>query len=204
MEQDRTQLEKEYRAKSEKLDQVDRRMRIVNYGILSLFIAGGLLWKLSKIIIVAAVLIGAIWFWYSVLVYRRMNAEIKRIKVLLFGNEEKTIKNAAFQDLLEEYAFNQLEPLYGNDFFRRWKLTQSNDDCQNIDLVFTKRGHEISMDISDDGISILFDEECADICVEFGWEDDSLKDAYDVYKRITEECQRMYAEILRLEKAKHT
>lgn len=204
MEHDRTQLEKEYRAKSEKLDQVDRRMRVVNYSILSLFIAGGLLWKLSKIIIVAAFILGALWFWYSVLVYRRMNAEVKRIKVLLFGNEQKPIKNVVFRDLMEEYAFNQLEPLYRNGFFKSWRLTQSNDDCQNIDLIFTKRGYEIAVDISDDGVSILFDEEGADICVEFGWEDDSLKDAYDVYMRITEKCQNMYAEILRTEKEQHT
>lgn len=204
MEQDRAQLEKEYRAKSEKLDQVDRRMRVVNYSILSLFIAGCLLWKLSKIIIVAAILLGALWFWYSVLVYRRMNTEVKRIEVLLFGNEQKPIKNAAFRDLMEEYAFNQLEPLYGNDFFKSWRLTQSNDDCQNIDLVFTKHGHEIAVDISDDGVSILFDEEGADICVELGWEDDSLKDAYDVYTRITEKCQSIYAEILRVEIKQHT
>lgn len=60
------------------------------------------------------------------------------------------------------------------------------------------------MDLSDDGVSILFDEEAGDTCVEFGWEDDTLKTAYDVYTRITDECHRTYTEILRAEKAKHT
>ena len=122
----------------------------------------------------------------------------------LYGNEQKPITHAVFQNLLEEYADNQLEPLYGNEFFGSWKLTQSNDDCQNIDLVFTKRGHEISLDISDEGVSILFDEEMGDTCVEFGWDDDTMKTAYDVYPRITEECRRTYEEILRAEKMKHT
>ena len=88
-------------------------------------------------------------------------------------------------------------------FFSSWKRTQSEDEYQNINLVFTKRGHEISIDLSDDGASIIIDEEGADVYVEFGWDDDTMKTAYDVYPRITEECKRNYEEILRAEKLKH-
>ena len=188
----------------EKEDRFSRRIKFAGYIIFALLVAGALLWKITKLIVPVALFLGVVWFWYSVRKSRRMNAETKGIKTQLYGNEQKQIIHAVFQDLLEEYADNQLEPLYGNEFFRSWKLTQSDDECQNIDLVFTKRGHEISMDLSDDGVSILFDEEAGDTCVEFGWEDDTLKTAYDVYPRITDECQRTYTEILRAEKAKHT
>ena len=204
MEHMRSQLEQEYRAMIEKEDRFSRRIKFAGYIIFALLVAGALLWKITKLIVPVALFLGVVWFWYSVRKSRRMNAETKGIKTQLYGNEQKQITHAVFQDLLEEYADNQLEPLYGNEFFRSWKLTQSDDECQNIDLVFTKRGHEISMDLSDDGVSILFDEEAGDTCVEFGWEDDTLKTAYDVYTRITDECQRTYTEILRAEKAKHT
>jgi len=204
MEQTRSELEHEYHDKLEKEDRFSRRMKFAGYIIFALLVAGALLWKITKLIVPVALFLGLVWFWYSVRKSRRMNAEIKEIKTQLYGNDQKPITHAVFQNLLEEYADNQLEPLYGNEFFGSWKLTQSNDDCQNIDLVFTKRGHEISLDISDEGVSILFDEEAGDTIVEFGWDDDTMKTAYDVYPRITEECRRTYEEILRVEQAKHT
>lgn len=204
MEQSRSELEHEYHDKLEKEDRFSRRIKFAGYIIVALLVAGALLWKITKVIVPAALLLGAAWFWYSVRASRRMNAEMIKIKAQLYGSEQKSITNLVFQDLLEEYADNQLEPLYGNEFFSSWKLTQSDNAYQNISLVFTKRRHEISMDISDEGVSILFDEEMGDTCVEFGWDDDTMKTAYDVYPRITEECRRTYEEILRAEKMKHT
>lgn len=204
MEQSRSELEHEYHDKFEKEDRFSRRIKFAGYIIVALLVTGALLWKITKVIVPVALLLGAAWFWYSVRASRRMNAEIIKIKAQLYGSEQKSITNLVFQDLLEEYADNQLEPLYGNEFFSSWKLTQSDNAYQNISLVFTKRRHEISMDISDEGVSILFDEEMGDTCVEFGWDDDTMKTAYDVYPRITEECRRTYEEILRAEKMKHT
>ena len=204
MEQTKSEQEIEYHIKIEEEDRFFRKMKIVGYFIFALLVVGAVLWKITKLIVPVALFLGVVWFWYGVRKSRRMNAEIQEIKAQLYGNEQKPITHAVFQDLLEEYADNQLEPLYRNEFFSSWKLTYSDDAYQNISLVFTKRGHEISMDISDDGVSILFDEEAGDTCVEFGWEDDTLKTAYDVYPRITEECRRTYEEILRAEQAKHT
>lgn len=204
MEQSRSELEHEYQDKLKKEDRFSRRLKIAGYIIFALLVVGALLWKITKLIVPAALFFGAVWFWYGVRKSRQMIAEIKEIKTQLYGNELKPITHAVYQDFFEEYADNQLEPLYRNEFFSSWKLTYLDDACQNISLIFTKRGHEISMDISDEGVSILFDEETGDTRVEFGWDDDTLKTAYDVYPRITEECKRTYEEILRAEQTKHT
>ena len=204
MEQTKSELEHEYRTKSEKVIQLDLKLRIVNGIVLSLVGVGMMLWMLTKLVIVVAVLISVAWFWYRIRLFRRLYKEIKDTKALIYESKQKPIVHAVFQDLLEEYKDNQLEPLYGNEFFSSWKITLGDGDFQHIDFVFTKRGHEISMDISDEGVSILFDEEAGDTCVEFGWDDDTLKTAYDVYPRITEICRRTYEEILRAEQAKHT
>ena len=204
MENTRSQLEQEYRAKLENEERFSRRMRIVGYIIFVFLIVGVVLLKSSKWIFPVALFLGAVWFWYRAHISLRMNDEMKEIRTRLYNNELKPITHAVFQDLLEEYTDNQLEPLYGNEFFSSWKRTQSEDEYQNINLVFTKRGHEISIDLSDDGASIIIDEEGADVYVEFGWDDDTMKTAYDVYPRITEECKRNYEEILRAGKQKHT
>ena len=204
MEQTKSELEHEYQDKLKKEDRFSRRLKFAGYIIFALLVVGTVLWKITKLIVPVALFLGVVWFWYGVRKSRQMIAEINEIKTQLYGNEQKPITHAVFQDLLEECADNQLEPLYWNEFFSSWKLTYLDDACQNISLVFTKRGHEISMDISDEGVSILFDEEAGDTCVEFGWDDDTMKTAYDVYPRITEECRRTYEEILRAEKLKHT
>ena len=204
MEQSKSELKREYRTKTEKEFQLIRKLRIVDKIVLSLVALGIILWMLTKLAVVIAVLIGVAWFWYKKRLFRRLDAEAKDSKALIYESEQKPITHAVFQDLVEEYEDNQLEPLYGNEFFNSWKITGGDSYFQHINFIFTKRGHEISMDISDEGVSILFDEEMGDTCVEFGWDDDTMKTAYDVYPRITEECRRTYEEILRAEKMKHT
>jgi len=78
MEQTKSELNHEYRTKSEKVIQLDLKLRIVNGIVLSLVGVGMMLWMLTKLVIVVAVLISVAWFWYRIRLFRRLYKENQR------------------------------------------------------------------------------------------------------------------------------
>ena len=100
-----------------------------------------------------------IWCGSGYLVLRKMLKKKESLRAAVRKVECPTIANPLFKELFNEYQFNQLEGFTQNVFFRTWKLTDIDDFNDIISLCFSKKQHEIAIDISESEISIIIDEE---------------------------------------------
>ena len=115
-----------------------------------------------------------------------VNAE-KKMREEARTSDLPEITNPLFKEILNGYRYNRLEEFTKNIFFRTWKLQDSGDYNNAIDLIFTRGQREIAIDISNDEVSIIIDEETDDP-IEIVLDMDDFDSAEDVLNRISREC----------------
>ena len=109
-----------------------------------------------------ATLIG--WCALGSIVVILLRKKVKQLEKAASLNAPHEISNPLFESLIPAYKLDRLERLTKNNFFRSWKLS-SDDLWENengsmfLTLVFTKKQHEIILDISEKEASIAVDEE---------------------------------------------
>ncbi|MEA4869804.1 hypothetical protein SDC9_80524 [bioreactor metagenome] len=117
------------------------------------------------------------------------------LKVKAFGAEETKITNPIYREIYEEYQYDGFEGVIGKGFFERWKLEHLDDGNQMINIVYTNKGHEIALTLSDDGVSIIIDEESDDHMLTIPLNDEKYKDIYVLFDAITTACRNVLQDV---------
>ena len=115
----------------------------------------------------------------------------EEMRVKIYGVEKKEITNPIFQELYEEFQYDQFEGVLKQGFFETWKVTWADEHNQLIDLIYTKKEHEIAITISNDEVSIVIDEETdSPTMQDIPLDDEKWKDIYVLFDAITVICKQ--------------
>ena len=118
--------------------------------------------------------------------------EEEEVRVKIYGVETREITNPVFQELYEEFHYDQFEGVLSQGFFEKWKVTWADEHNQLIDLIYTKKEHEIAITISNDEVSIVIDEETNNPTMQIiPLDDEKWKDIYVLFDAITKICMHV-------------
>ena len=166
------------------------------------FIAGICILGVALAVAIKILDITAVVFWVSIiaiviwcgsafLVLKKMQQKEKTLRAAA-KTERPEISNPLFKELFDEYEYNQLEGFTQNIFFHTWKLTCIDDYNNIISLCFTKKQHEIAIDLSENDISIIIDEE-TDSPVELVMNMHDFNSIDEVLNTITAACRYYFS-----------
>lgn len=124
------------------------------------------------------------------LMSRKIDKKISAIKKELFGEAQQSIpSNPLFIELVDEYQNNGLELFVDSIKPIGWKLSEVDYYNNIITIIFTKKGHEIYVEIDNDEISICFDEESDDITYNKALTSANFADPGEIIAYIRETCK---------------
>ena len=170
---------------------VTRYAKIVIIGTCLLivsFVVGLNVLDKTPVIFLASTIAIVMWSGSACLILRKMLKAKESLRAAARNVERPEITNPLFMDLFDEYEFNQLEGLTQNIFFHTWKLTYVDDYHSTISLCFTKKQHEIAIDLSETDVSIIIDEE-TDSPVELVMNMQDFNSLDELFNAITAACR---------------
>lgn len=126
---------------------------------------------------------GLMWLFMS----RRVKEE-KRMRAAALTEPPHSIKHPLAKKIFAQYGYDRLADFTQYISFRGWKLKEiAEDDCI-IDMVFTRKEHEVSVSIGDGETSIVIDG--GGEAEEQIWIDmDEYSEPLQLWNRITLECR---------------
>ena len=140
--------------------------------------------SIASIVVFVLLCIG--WLFYLNYMVRIEHA----LRIEAYGTEERIITNPIFQEIYDEFLYDRFEGVIQKGFFENWKLDGLYDDNKVIDIIYTKKEHEISLTISDEEVSIIIDEETNDpIMQTIPLEDERYMNLYVLFEDIAEFCE---------------
>ncbi len=142
----------------------------------------------TPVIFLASTIAIVIWCGSAYLILKKMLKAKESLRAAARNVERPEITSPLFKELFDEYEFNQLEGLTQNIFFHTWKLTCVDDYNSIISLCFTKKQHEISIDLSEKEVSIIIDEE-TDSPVELVMNMQDFNSLDELFNAITAACR---------------
>lgn len=152
------------------------------------FVVGLKVLDTTAVLFWASIIAGVIWCFGGYLVLMKMQREEKALRAKASKTERPEISSPLFKELYDEYEYNQLDGLTKNTFFHTWKLANIEDYHHIISLTFTKKHHEIAIDLSEAEISIIIDEE-TDSPDEFTMNLQDFHCLDEMFHAITEACR---------------
>ena len=170
---------------------VTRYAKIFIFGIcilVVLFAVGLNVLDKTSVVFLASTIAILIWCGSAYLILRKMLTAKESLRTATRNVERPEITNPLFKELFDEYEFNQLEGFTQNIFFHAWKLTCVDDYNSIISLCFTKKQHEISIDLSEKEVSIIIDEE-TDSPVELVMNMHDFNSLDELFNTITAACR---------------
>ena len=124
------------------------------------------------------------------LISRKIDKKISATKAELFGEAQQSIpSNPLFIELVDEYQRNRLELFVDSIKPTGWKLSEIVYYNYVINIIFTKKGHEIYIEIDNDEISICFDEESDDITYNKDLTSENFANPGEIIAYIRETCK---------------
>ena len=148
--------------------------------------AGGSRSPITLLSILALVLLFVVRYFQV----RQLAKAEQELRTTIYGAEANEITNPIFQELYEEFRYDQFEGVLNQGFFEKWKVTWADEHNQLIDLIYTKKEHEIAITISNDEVSILVDEETDNPTMQtIPLDDEKWRDIYVLFDAIAEICK---------------
>lgn len=150
-------------------------------------VATGFLSSITLLSILAFVLLLIVRYFQA----KRFGKAEQELRAKIYGVEKKEITNPIFKELYEEFQYDQFEGVLKRGFFETWKVTWVDEHNQLIDLIYTKKEHEIAITISNDEVSIVIDEETDNPTMQaIPLDDEKWKDIYVLFDAITVICKQ--------------
>ena len=150
-------------------------------------VATGFLSSITLLSILAFVLLLIARYFQA----KRFGKAEQELRAKIYGVEKKEITNPIFKELYEEFQYDQFEGVLKRGFFETWKVTWVDEHNQLIDLIYTKKEHEIAITISNDEVSIVIDEETDNPTMQaIPLDDEKWKDIYVLFDAITVICKQ--------------